>query len=101
MGQASVLVPPGAASQDQRAKSKAHEVSRMKLWGSVIVFVGYLLALFGVTVFAAEPTKVLLAHGAISNNVEPLWIAKEQGIFRNYGMELDLALSIAGQRCKR
>ncbi len=45
----------------------------MKLWGSVIVFVGYLLALFGVTAFAAEPTKVLLAHGAVSNNVEPLW----------------------------
>src|SRR6266513_3763967 len=97
MGQASVLVPPRAASQDQRARSKAHEVSRMKLWGSVIIFVGYLFALFGVTAFAAEPTKVLLAHGAISNNVEPLWIAKEQGIFRKYGIDAELVFIIAGR----
>ena len=69
----------------------------MKLWGSVIVFVGYLLALFGVTAFAAEPTKVLLAHGAVSNNVEPLWIAKEQGIFRKYGIDAELVFIIAGR----
>src|SRR2546428_3166026 len=69
----------------------------MKLWGSVIVFVGYLLALFGAPAFAAEPTKVLLAHGAISNNVEPLWIAKEQGIFRKYGIDAELVFIIAGR----
>ncbi len=32
--------------------------------------------------FAGEPRKLLIAHGAISNNVTPLWIAQEQGIFR-------------------
>jgi ABC-type nitrate/sulfonate/bicarbonate transport system substrate-binding protein len=47
--------------------------------------------------FAAEPTKVLIAHGAISNNVEPLWIAKEQGIFRKYGIEAELVFIIAGR----
>ena len=46
---------------------------------------------------AAEPTKVLIAHGAISNNVEPLWIAKEQGIFRKYGIEAELVFIIAGR----
>jgi ABC-type nitrate/sulfonate/bicarbonate transport system substrate-binding protein len=46
---------------------------------------------------AAEPTKILLAHGAISNNVAPLWIAKEQGIFRKYGIEADLVFIIAGR----
>ena len=46
---------------------------------------------------AAEPTKLLIAHGAISNNVEPLWIAKEQGIFRKYGIEADLVFIIAGR----
>jgi ABC-type nitrate/sulfonate/bicarbonate transport system substrate-binding protein len=46
---------------------------------------------------AAEPTKLLIAHGAISNNVAPLWIAKEQGIFRKYGIEADLVFIIAGR----
>lgn len=46
---------------------------------------------------AAEPAKVLIAHGAISNNVEPLWIAKEQGIFRKYGIEAELVFIIAGR----
>src|SRR3970040_2177173 len=49
------------------------------------------------TLVAAEPTKVLIAHGAISNNVEPLWIAKEQGIFRKYGIEAELVFIIAGR----
>ena len=47
--------------------------------------------------FCAEPTKLLIAHGAISNNVEPLWIAKEQGIFRKYGIEAELVFIIAGR----
>jgi ABC-type nitrate/sulfonate/bicarbonate transport system substrate-binding protein len=46
---------------------------------------------------AAGTTKLLIAHGAISNNVAPLWIAKEQGIFRKYGIEADLVFIIAGR----
>jgi ABC-type nitrate/sulfonate/bicarbonate transport system substrate-binding protein len=47
--------------------------------------------------FAAEPTKILLAHGAISANVAPLWLAKEQGLFRKYGVDADLVFIIAGR----
>jgi NitT/TauT family transport system substrate-binding protein len=47
--------------------------------------------------FAAEPSKLLIAHGAISNNVAPLWIAKEQGIFKKYGLDVDLVFIIAGR----
>src|SRR4029450_1477442 len=47
--------------------------------------------------FAAEPTKLLMAQGAISNNVAPLWIAKEQGIFRKYGIDAELVFIIAGR----
>jgi NitT/TauT family transport system substrate-binding protein len=46
---------------------------------------------------AAEPAKVLIAHGAISNNVAPLWIAKEQGFFKKYGLDVDLVFIIAGR----
>ena len=69
----------------------------MKLCKFVLVIGGYLLASIGATSFAAEPTKLLIAHGAISNNVEPLWIAKEQGIYRKYGIEAELVFIIAGR----
>ncbi len=46
---------------------------------------------------AADPAKVLIAHGAISNNVEPLWIAKEQGIYKKYGIDAELVFIIAGR----
>jgi NitT/TauT family transport system substrate-binding protein len=46
---------------------------------------------------AAEPSKLLLAHGAISANVTPLWVAKEQGLFRKYGLDVDLVFIIAGR----
>jgi NitT/TauT family transport system substrate-binding protein len=47
--------------------------------------------------YAAEASKLLLAHGAISNNVAPLWIAKEQGIFKKYNLDVDLVFIIAGR----
>lgn len=59
--------------------------------------IGCLLALGGGLSLAAEPTKLLIAHGAISTNVEPLWIAKEQGIFRKYGIDPELVFIIAGR----
>lgn len=63
----------------------------------IFVLAAGLIGLGGVASRAAEPTKVLIAHGAISNNVEPLWIAKEQGIFRKYGIEAELVFIIAGR----
>jgi ABC-type nitrate/sulfonate/bicarbonate transport system substrate-binding protein len=58
--------------------------------------------LFGIFLVSSSPlsaadTKLLIAHGAISNNVEPVWIAKEQGIFKKYGLDVDLVFIIAGR----
>lgn len=64
-----------------------------RVWLLVLVWVFSVAA----SVVAAEPTKLLVAHGAISNNVEPLWIAKEQGIFKKYGFDVDLVFIIAGR----
>lgn len=69
----------------------------MKRVSLVFVLLAYLMAAFGANSFAAEPAKLLLAHGAISNNVAPLWIAKEQGIFRKYGIEAEMVFIIAGR----
>ena len=43
------------------------------------------------------PTKLLFAYGAISNNVTPLWIAKDHGFLRTYGLDADLVFIIAGR----
>jgi len=75
----------------------AGEVMSMKRVSLVFVLLAYLMAAFGANSFAAEPAKLLLAHGAISNNVAPLWIAKEQGIFRKYGIEAEMVFIIAGR----
>src|SRR5436309_10968485 len=66
--------------------------------GALIIFlIGCLIVVGQSRSFAAEPTKLLIAHGAISNNVEPLWIAKEQGIYRKYGIDAELVFIIAGR----
>lgn len=46
---------------------------------------------------ADAPTKLFIAQGAISSNVTPLWFAKEHGIFRKYGLEVDNVFIIAGR----
>src|ERR687896_1467720 len=69
----------------------------MKMTSSWMVILLYVLAMLASPSLAAEPSKLLIAHGAISNNVAPLWIAKEQGIFRKYGIDADLVFIIAGR----
>jgi len=46
---------------------------------------------------AEPPAKFLFAYGAIGGNAMPLWIAKEQGIFRKYNLEPQLIFIIAGR----
>ena len=65
---------------------------------SLMVLAGVVFVLAtGARSFSAEPSKLLIAHGAISNNVAPLWIAKEQGIFKKYNLDVDLVFIIAGR----
>ena len=69
----------------------------VKLLMILVALFCHLSMLLPSATFGAEPTKLLIAHGAISNNVEPLWIAKEQGIFRKYGIDAELVFIIAGR----
>jgi ABC-type nitrate/sulfonate/bicarbonate transport system substrate-binding protein len=68
---------------------------KLPIIGRAILACAFML--FAAQARAAEPTKLLIAHGAISNNVEPLWIAKEHEIFRKYGIDPELAFIIAGR----
>jgi len=50
------------------------------------------------TVHAAEaPVRFMFAYGAIGGNAVPLWVAKEQGIFRKYNLDPQLIYIIAGR----
>ena len=69
----------------------------MRVKTKIVILIVYLFTSMGAPCLAAEATKLLLAHGAISNNVEPLWIAKEQGIFKKYNLDVDLVFIIAGR----
>src|SRR6187401_2078275 len=51
----------------------------------------------GVAHAAEAPAKFFFAYGAIGGNAVPLWIAKEQGIFRKYNLEPKLIYIIAGR----
>ena len=67
----------------------------MKQRWLTISFSCYMIA---ATVHAAEsPTKFMFAYGAIGGNAMPLWLAKEQGIFRKYNLEPQLIYIIAGR----
>jgi ABC-type nitrate/sulfonate/bicarbonate transport system substrate-binding protein len=46
---------------------------------------------------AEQPLRFLFAYGGISASALPLWIAKEQGIFRKYGLDPQLVFIIAGR----
>ena len=46
---------------------------------------------------ADQPVKLFLAQGAISNDVVPIWFAKDRGIFRKYGLDVDNVFIIAGR----
>jgi len=69
----------------------------MKSWIALATMIVCLLALPTSRLHAAESQKILLAHGAINNFVAPLWLAKDQGIFRKYGLDVDLVFIIAGR----
>ena len=67
----------------------------MKLWVALIFVIWGLMV--GPTHGAEAPARFMLAYGAIGGNAVPLWIAKEQGIFRKYNVDPQLIYIIAGR----
>src|SRR5574342_521337 len=57
-----------------------------------------LLVSYAVNSRAGEaPARFPLVYGAMSGNTVPLWLAKEQGFFRKYGLDPQLIFIIAGR----
>jgi ABC-type nitrate/sulfonate/bicarbonate transport system substrate-binding protein len=62
-----------------------------------LLFVALLCIIPALARAAEPPAKFLFAYGAIGGNAMPLWIAKEQGIFRKYNLDPQLIFIIAGR----
>ena len=45
---------------------------------------------------ASAPTKVVITNSAVNARVAPLWIARDQGFYKKYGIETDLVLIRSG-----
>src|SRR5262245_60523211 len=43
-------------------------------------------------------TKIIIAYSSISGNMAPLWITHEKGLFRKYGLDVQIVLVEGGSR---
>ncbi len=72
----------------------------MRIVAAVVVFSTQLFLIDGTcqtTQAATPPVRLLIAYGGISNSAAPLWISKDQGIFRRYGIDADPVFIIGGR----
>jgi ABC-type nitrate/sulfonate/bicarbonate transport system substrate-binding protein len=57
-----------------------------------------LLYFAGLAVAEAQtPTKIRVGYPSISSRQAQLWVAKDEGIFRKYGIEVELVFLRGGQ----
>lgn len=47
---------------------------------------------------AAAQNRVLLGYSSLSSNQTPIWVAKEEGLFKRFGVDVDLILIEGGTR---
>jgi ABC-type nitrate/sulfonate/bicarbonate transport system substrate-binding protein len=59
---------------------------RLVLGAIVLITVQFLQ---GISVFAAAPSKYVIGYATYTARIVPLWLAKEQGFFAKYGIEVD------------
>jgi ABC-type nitrate/sulfonate/bicarbonate transport system substrate-binding protein len=62
----------------------------------VILAVSLLLSFSSVA--SAQLTKLIAGYGSISSAQFPAWMAKEAGIFRNNGLDVELVFSEGAPR---
>src|SRR3989338_5330015 len=46
----------------------------------------------------AQLRRVLIGYSSFSSNQTPLWVAKEEGIYKHFGLDIDLILIEGGTR---
>ena len=63
---------------------------QMRAHPRVILFVALFILLIGAESFAQ--TKLLLGYSSLSSNQTPVWVAKEEGFYKRFGVDADLIL---------
>ena len=51
-----------------------------------------------VSIHAQEPEKLVIGHSNLRNDIAALWVPKELGLFRKYGIEATIVLITGGAR---
>lgn len=69
--------------------------SRLRCFLELLAVVSIVLS---VTPARAQIRRVLLGYSSLSSNQTPLWVAKDEGIFKKYGLDPELILIEGGTR---
>ena len=51
-----------------------------------------------VSIYAQEPEKLVIGHSNLRNDIAALWVPKELGLFRKYGVDATIVLITGGAR---
>jgi NitT/TauT family transport system substrate-binding protein len=74
--------------------------NRLKNWGKRILACGLISACWLTPAAGQAPQrtleKVVVAYSSLSGNMAPLWITHERGLFRKYGLDVQLVFIESG-----
>jgi ABC-type nitrate/sulfonate/bicarbonate transport system substrate-binding protein len=73
------------------------EAKQKHIWRLTLVFLLTVFFPSGSATMAENPLerpleKVIIAYSSVSANMAPLWITRERGFFRKYGLDVQLVL---------
>jgi NitT/TauT family transport system substrate-binding protein len=71
--------------------------SESKFTMSKIIFLSFAVLLFGTTASAQELKKIKIGYPALAYNQIHIWIAKDAGLFKKYGLDTEIVFFRGGQ----
>jgi NitT/TauT family transport system substrate-binding protein len=67
--------------------------------GSLRTFVAFIVIFISVAYYAnAQTRRVGVGYSSLSSNQTPIWVGKEEGFFKKFGLDVDLILIEGGTR---
>jgi len=67
--------------------------------GSLRTFVAFIVIFIATAYYAnAQTRRVVIGYSSLSSNQAPIWVGKEEGFFKKFGLDVDLILIEGGTR---
>jgi NitT/TauT family transport system substrate-binding protein len=67
--------------------------------GSLRTFVAFIVIFIAAAYYAnAQTRRVIIGYSSLSSNQTPIWVGKEEGFFKKFGLDVDLILIEGGTR---